>query len=512
MAKIAIAQVPQLRNASFQQTASTNLLSAEGAAFQRLGGTISQTAGVIDAYQEKKQKLMADAAMAQAQIEMTQADADVQSYMEKNPDKPESWGEFQQTRFSGIEGKLKLEGLQREHIQSVQNVLAIGGNKSATRTNLQAEKREIETANSYIETQAQYLIDNGQISAAVETINGAVMTQEQRIDWLSRSINQGVYSSVGLHLDSLGTPEELEEFSADILDKDELGFYSKHVKNLSIGDDPKAQEIIRVSGLDEGQRKYFARLAGQRRDQIVSQQIRNEKTPLRHAKAGRLEEAMEAHRQYVEEEGAAGYTTERAEQMEEAISIAYKGYEDRNRIKVLKQQANTGTSKEDYQAVEAAIANALLSPEGLASFDTDQVLKDINDLDVEDAVKAEKMQEALQVGAQQYQRAEEGEEEQEFSPFELLPFVAFYKDTFGKRTILQSELDLLADIHTRYANQIKATGYRDAFLDDLKDTQNAVNRFFKRSPEPTDAQLQQFQIEFIVPIDTRTVENEKHGL
>ncbi len=224
MAKIAIAQVPQLRSASFQQTASTNLLSAEGAAFQRLGGAIFQSSEVIGAYQEKKQKLRADSVMAQAQVEQANAQADVETYAMNHPDQPEAWAEYRETRFGEIEGRLNYEGLDAENITSVQNYLQIGNTRSDTQLRTQAEKRRIENDNAVIRQAGDMLLRQGKRDEAIAEYGKMTMPNADKIELIENALTEGLYSDIKQEI-SMATIDEAEAIWNDLRERDESGDY-----------------------------------------------------------------------------------------------------------------------------------------------------------------------------------------------------------------------------------------------------------------------------------------------
>lgn len=191
---------------------------------QRVGGAIQQTAGVMDAYQEKKQKLRADAVMAQAQVEQAQAQADVESYALNNPDKPEAWGEYRESRFAEIESKLDMSGLGREHTLAVQNYLQIGNGKSSTMVQTQAEKRRIENDNALIRSSGDMLLRQGKREQAIAEYGKMTMPNDQKIELIDNALTEGLYSDIKQDIQT-GTIQDAEEIWEQLRERDKDGNY-----------------------------------------------------------------------------------------------------------------------------------------------------------------------------------------------------------------------------------------------------------------------------------------------
>lgn len=505
---VPVAQIPNAPKGALQSGLNPNLGQEVGQAMQNMGRQVGQIAQTADSFGDKLALNEFKGAKAKVELALSKANGEYDDYVAANPDKPETYEKTAREKFEAIEKNVGKSNLRPEYMESIQRDFALMSGKSMIRARSKATAQTIKNNNTALKEIAKIRLDNGDEEAAVQSIMDMSVAEGVKMGIIKDMYNESTYSAVGMQIDAMEDPEEIEAFAKTLTETSD-GTFTNFKKEVTAITDPETGKPLQFSQLEKGQRAALARLAQQRADSTYGQQSRNMKNAMRLAKQGRIEEANEALEQGQNQVGAGGFPKAYRETMQEEIELAYKGYEDRNRIKLLKQQANTGDSKDDYREIEATLANAMLSPEALEEFDMNAELKKIKKLKIEDAVKADKMQEALSVGAMKYSKQEPKDEE--FSVTELLPFVAFFKETFGEGDLSQTKLDVLGDTSQRYSQQLEKTGYREDLIDEVKETQNKIHNFFKKNPEPTEQQLEQFQREVLMPIDLRTIRAEKYG-
>ncbi len=500
---VPVAQIPNAPKGALQSGLNPNLGQEVGQAMQNMGKQVGQIAQTADAFGDKFALNDFKGAEAKMELELSKAITEFDDYTAANPDKPQEFEKFANERFAKVEKTLGSQSLRPEYMESLQRDFALKAGKSKIRAKSIATQQTIRNNNKAMEEVAKIRLDNGDEEAAIESIMGMSIAEGDKIGKIKRMFNESTYSAIGMQIDAMEDPEEIEAFAQTLTEMDGKTFtnFNKEVQGIN---DPETGKPLQFSQLEKGQRAALARLAQQRADRTYGEQARNMNSAMRLAKQGRIDEANEALEQGQDQVGAGGFPKAYRETMQESIDLAYKGYEDRNRIKVLKQQANTGDSKEDYQAIEATLANAMLSPESLEEFDLDDTLKSINKLKVEDAVKAEKIQDALTVSAMQF-----SETEPEI-PKKIVGSFRFYGYQKPEKAS-KIERAAFSDISLRYRKQMETTGYQSGLIDNMKETEQKVYDFFEQYPDPTPQQLEKFQEDVLEPIDARTIKAEKTG-
>lgn len=225
--KIPVANVPNLAQAGFSQTASGNLLSDVGQAQQRTGGMLLQSAALIKGYQEKKQKLKQDSAVAQLQIEQSKAESDIRTFTLENPDAPEKWAEFQEERYAEVESGMSLEGLGDDGVQQIKSLHAKGFENSRSKWNGAGEIRTIENSNALIKQNADTLLRNGRREEAIAEYGKINVPNSEKIGLIENALTEGLYSDIQISIKS-GSIENAEAELEKLTERGKDGNYTTY--------------------------------------------------------------------------------------------------------------------------------------------------------------------------------------------------------------------------------------------------------------------------------------------
>ena len=202
---IPVSQVPNLKQAAFQQEMPTNLMAAEGQAMQGLGGVVRQSGQVLDQWHDKRQAHASAAAVAKAQLAMTQAESDLGVFMEKNPDSPEKW-ETERSRVMSdarLRVDQELDGaggffgdIGTAGVQSINTMFDKGEEVTRIKLGAQTQKRGIELKNADLLQYGKNLLANGDREGALKSWGSMTMPNEKKVALIESSINDGRYEEL----------------------------------------------------------------------------------------------------------------------------------------------------------------------------------------------------------------------------------------------------------------------------------------------------------------------------
>lgn len=310
-------------------------------------------------------------------------------------------------------------------------------------------------------------------------------------------LGEGDYDGFRARIDSLNLPT-LEEKKK--IKREMSATHSFNAANLFLAELETVSEIrdfrkdpekfTGVKGMDDNRRKkilYDAKKAEQR---ILREQEANAGTLLKLASKGEFDpgqfDAM------AKRDDAKGLPGEQVDLLRDKVTKALDAYEKGEARKVIFAVA---AKDEKYKALNESLSARLLDPAG---FDLKDTLEEIEGSKLGDVVKVDLMSRAFGIAASQYSEMSP-EPEPRFSMWEVLPFVAFYKETFGKGELAQGEIDSLERTYSTFKESVEVLGVWDGLTDDLNDVQKAVNKFYRKE-DPTPEEITAFEEKTLRPL------------
>lgn len=262
MQGIPTASVPQLSGASFTPTMNPNLLTAPGQAMQTLGGKIQRAGAVVDQWHDKRQKHATDAAVAKAQLAMTEAQTKLETYQYENPDDPEKWEEKRLEYYGNARDNVTLEGIGRDGVEAINMLFDQGNETSRIKTTAQKEKRYIDMKNSDILQYGKNLLRNGKREEALGEFGKLTMPNHEKIPLIERAMSEGRYEEIYGDIDTAPDIADVEAIFEQLTARDKDGDYA------NFNDD--------IGGLELGQRTKLiniARSAAKKRKQNAHKSV-----------------------------------------------------------------------------------------------------------------------------------------------------------------------------------------------------------------------------------------------
>jgi hypothetical protein len=169
-----------------------------------------QSAGVASAYNKKKQKLYENAAVSSYEIGRATADSDLDTFQRENPDDTAKWMEFRNKRYEQLAGSVKMEGMSKAGMASVQQLIERGDANSKISTKGQIERRSIDNSNALIESNAMRMLRNNDVEGAKAEFGRMQVPNHEKIELMEGRLSEGLYSQIDTAMKS-GSIEDLDE-------------------------------------------------------------------------------------------------------------------------------------------------------------------------------------------------------------------------------------------------------------------------------------------------------------
>ncbi len=501
MGNIKLADIPQAPTGARLGAASLDTGTAEAKAMQGLGGAMQQAGGLMVDFHQKRQKERFNAANAEMELKSVEVQEEINDHFANNPNDPIGSAAFAKERASKLMDGVDLSGMSEDQLMEVGRSQQLISAKLVAGANNMAIRRRISIDNSKVQAAANFDIQNGNIESAVKKIDDSFLGHEEKVDFLTKGIQGSTSNEVGMTVDAIEDPDELESYAASLLEKDG-DIYKTHREEISLPSSP--DEVIKIAGLEENQRKYYARLARQRADGIRRKQRRNWSAISKSASRGDPQ-AITQLSQSITEEGELGIPKEQREKAEETITKAIDAYEEGENFKVLEKAAQ---KDEDYKEITEEFTAYLFDPEG---FDLDSALDDIDGLDVSEPVKADLISRAFGLASDLHDTDPEMHRDQSFEFSELLPFVAFYKDIWGKEDVTKQENGTLSRVYKSFKGAVDSMGNYDGLTKDLKNAQAEIGKFYEENESPNQAEIAEMEKRVLFPIQEKAAYFLKYG-
>lgn len=476
-----------------------NLGTEPARALQGLGQAMTVTSETFDAFHDKKQKLYNDQAAVQLKNTIFETNMKIDSFAKAHQHKPDLIPKYAQEQYGKVMDRVDTSLVDDEAAARLRMEFEHQNARSQIVASSEVERIRIENANATFLQNAEFEIENGNIDAAIQSLNAASLPDGQKQQWLQVKLQGNIYNQVGLELDAMATPEELEAFAEDILTKGDRGIYEEYVSELNIKDD----ELIKIAGLKENQRAHFARLAKSRSNAIKGEQNRNWSSYLKRAAKGDTDVAIEIETALLRPD-AGGIPAEFRETAMKQVNDAINGYESEQQMKVLVAEAK---KEDDYKEFVNQQAAYYFNDE---DFDLEDSLSTIDGLPVADQVKVELRANAFAQASAKYEKMkpQAGRQMPKLSIFHMA-----YGAMFDKPELTQNEIDTLNYVSQEFKDLNKAAGSAWTTLnDDVEDIQKKVNQFWSKNPNATPKEAQEFQDKLFEPLEEAWVRYQMKGV
>lgn len=207
-------------------------------ALVQAGGAMQGVADMLGRFAMQKQGQINQGILAQEESIRAQTEAEVDSFITNNPDKPEEWQRFREQAWKGYEqgktGRAK-SGQWGPSVQAADK-LATEGYRTQTDIRFKAnlDKGLIRQSNARLLANADSKLRGGDYEGFVGEVDKMTLYPDQREETIRRGLEEGLYKTANNELDTIRQlpPAEAipayEEFLAKVGEKTEGGAYANY--------------------------------------------------------------------------------------------------------------------------------------------------------------------------------------------------------------------------------------------------------------------------------------------
>lgn len=201
--------------------ADAGAYNATNRAITQAGAAVADVGQVIGRFALQKQEQVNRGLLAAEETIRMETAASVEAYANANPDKPETWEEFRKSAWKGYEaGRAKRVKDQKwgPAVVEQDNLLSKSYQaETGVRFQTMQDKALIRQANSRLAANAREHLASGNVKAAVASINGMTLFDDQRSELLAEITNGAEYEKANRTLSDVEqTPiaAQVEELAA----------------------------------------------------------------------------------------------------------------------------------------------------------------------------------------------------------------------------------------------------------------------------------------------------------
>jgi hypothetical protein len=223
-------------------------------ATQALGGAVSQTAGVLDAYDDKRAEQRFKAATADLQLKTMEAEGKVEEYMMKNPSDTEGLLKVKNESFAGVWDQVNKADLRSDDLKELEMQKDLISKKQDIKWGNTATKIGIANDNAVTLNLAEAHRRAGNSQEAYDEIKNLVASDEYKMNAMRGIFSEGVQSDLNEQMRSLydaGDLDGLRALSESVMVKGEDGRYVNY--EYTVMDNGKP---VPAGGISEAGRKY----------------------------------------------------------------------------------------------------------------------------------------------------------------------------------------------------------------------------------------------------------------
>lgn len=216
------------------------------------------------------------------------------------------------------------------------------------------------------------------------------------------------------------------------------------------------------------------------------------------ASKGELEEAFAMLENASDLDNRHGIPEELRPTIREQLQRAADAYEQGERLEAVRELAE---DNEDFVTVRDGLSAAAFD---LENFDVQTALKDIEDLDVADPVKAEQMANALMLAAAQKAQMEPQDNSGEWADWGAGPnYVPHYwlaRKLIGQESVTQREISSYERLYHTFGQSVKAMGAWDGLSKELKAAEKEMRKWHRDNREASDKEAREMEASILSPI------------
>lgn len=497
MENIKVADIQQGPSGAGYGQENINLGTAPAQAMMGLGQAMTISSETFDAFHDKKQRQINKKAEVELGMSVMEANAEINAFELANQHQPELIPEFAQKRMGKVWDTVDRRLVDDEANEYLEMEFEHQSKRTGIQVISKVNQLQIRNANAKIKQGAEFMIENGNIEGAVNLLDEVSEPEANKIAWLQNKIQGNVYSSVGMRMDSMNTPEELEEFSKEIMEKDAKGIYKDYVSEIELPSD--VDSLVKIAGLKNNQRTHFARLAKQKADQIKGKQLGNWSNLVKRAGKGDPDVLIEVEESIIRNDAAA-IPQEYKETAIKVLEDSIKEYEGEQKLEILEKAAK---KEKKYKEVRDSLAGYYFNTE---EFELGKELKKIEKLKVDAQIKRQLQVQAFDLAASQTSEMQPQEATDKGSL--LFPLLYAYKAITGEDQVTQNEIDTLQGTYQTFKEVTEKVGNWEGLNDDVTAIQKEIKKFYKKFPDATPQQIEEMENRLFEPYDMKLIEWE----
>lgn len=271
--------------------------NAPNRALTAVGGAVMNVAGVLGDFALQKQAQVNRGIMAQEETVRMETAAQIQSFVEKNPDKPETWGKFQDDTWKAYDqGRTQRMKAEKWGPAVVgEDTMKFKEYQAETGIHFRAaqDKAFIRQSNARMEANATEHLRSGNVKAALASINAMNLYEDQRrpkVEQITNGFIYGEYDREMSNIDMLPPAKQAQELARI---EQELTATDKDGKPVNGWVEDESGK--RVGGLGQPGRTDLIRAARARMRAAEVQMAQSGKTLVRQTELG-VDPAMAFHK------------------------------------------------------------------------------------------------------------------------------------------------------------------------------------------------------------------------
>ena len=211
---------------------------APGRALTALGSAIANAGGTLGEFALQKQAQVNRGIMAQEETVRMETAAQIQSYIESNPDKPETWDKFQADTWKAYDQSRTQRMKSEKWGPALVNEDTLKAKEYQSQTGIHfraaQDKAMIRQSNARLEANAQTKLRAGDYEGFVQAYDQMNMFPDQREDAVRRGLEEGTYKIANNQLDAIRDmpPAQAiratEQFMASLKEKTDDGRFQNY--------------------------------------------------------------------------------------------------------------------------------------------------------------------------------------------------------------------------------------------------------------------------------------------